>query len=175
MPQSVSSPTITASVPVTPSASASPTATVIPSASAPPSPTVPADWASYAPAGGGVTIRYPSGWYAIPGGGITSWDTTAWHNPQFPLGATKVDVLYGPTSQAEPRPSGAVDRATSAGDGWEAEYINPPDQANGVSDVHELTVTHGEKTLSLVAYYSAPEPTNRDAIFDLIASSISFQ
>lgn len=153
--------TLTATTAPAPSA----TAAVVPSVS---------EWATYSPSGGGVTIRFPSLWHSIPGGGITSWDTSTWDKPYFPPGATKVDVIYGPTSQAEPKPSGATDVTNPAGAGWELVSY-PTEDSDGVSRVHQLTLMRGDFTLSLIAYYSSPEAPDSDATFEQMASSISFQ
>jgi hypothetical protein len=136
-----------------------------------PTSSVPANWKTYSPAGAGVSIRFPQNWYSIAGGGITSWDVSTTNPPQIPPGATKIDLIYGLSSQAEQRPAGAVDATVAGRPGWQAEYKYA---SGGFIHVREVAIVNGDKTAYLIVYYSAPESLDEADIFAKIVSSLTF-
>jgi hypothetical protein len=134
---------------------------------------VPADWKTHATLSGTdvVTVRFPSTWYDSPGGGIQSWDVSTTNPPRIPPGATKIDLIYGLSSQAEQRPAGGVDATVAGRPGWQAEYKYA---SGGFIHVREVAIVNGDKTAFVVAMYSAPESPDEADIFAKMVSSLTF-
>ena len=158
-----------ASPSATPAPSAAPTAFETPSPSAAP---VPGDWATYSRPDARLTLRYPSTWHSLKDGGIYSWDPATWDKPWWPPEGMKIDVIYGPSQFAEPRPAEATDFLLATFSGWEITYPKNPAIEDGLTRVHQVALKRGEFTLFIIASFSQANPD--EETFSKIVNSLRF-
>src|SRR5439155_25141481 len=135
-------------------------------------PTVPEDWFTYSVPEAGLTLRYPPAWYALKDGGIHSWNPSGWTSPYIPPESVSIDVIYGPSENAEPRPTGAADFSIAAGSGWEITYPRNPAIDDGLTRVHQIAIEKGKFTLFIIASYSQANPD--EGTFSQIVNSLQF-
>jgi len=170
---------LTATATTSASGSPSPTASTSPSPtiSASPGPTpsaapVPEDWATYSVPEAGLSLRYPPAWYALNDGGIHSWNPATWNKPYIPPESVSIDVIYGSSDYAEPRPGEATDFSTGADAGWEITYMKNPTVEDGLTRVHQIALERGEFTLFIIASFSQTSPD--EETFSQIVHSLRF-